>query len=350
MPFLRNAWYVAMWAQDLADTPRPQRILDEPLVFYRSSQGDIHALADACPHRYAPLHLGKIIGDRLRCQYHGLEFDGAGACVRNPHASGRIPPGARVRSYPAIEKHTLIWVWMGDGPGNPADIPDFSLFDTADPAVVSRREWMRMKAHYYRITENLLDLSHATILHEGVLGNEEMVAAKINMEQTGTTLKVSRFNGTVPPPRLYDLLFRRDGAAVDVWADIRWDLPGCLLNDTGATTPGGKRSEGTGVFGAHFLTPETETTTLYHFAAVRQNPRAWGEPIDSELRVLLSELRHEAFDAQDRVMIEGQQRNMDDAAVDKRKPVFLEVDAGPVRFRRIMDELIEKERAGLVEA
>jgi hypothetical protein len=41
---------------------------------------------------------------------------------------------------------------------------------------------------------------------------------------------------------------------------------------------------------------------------------------------------------------------MDDPAVDKRKPVFLEVDAGPVRFRRIMDELIEKERASLVEA
>ena len=55
-------------------------------------------------------------------------------------------------------------------------------------------------------------------------------------------------------------------------------------------------------------------------------------------------------DAQDRVMIEGQQRNMDDVAVDKRKPVFLEVDAGPVRFRRIMDELIEKERAALIEA
>ncbi|MDH7799809.1 MULTISPECIES: aromatic ring-hydroxylating dioxygenase subunit alpha [unclassified Beijerinckia] len=344
MTFLRNAWYVAMWSQDLGEAPQPRRILDEPLVFFRTADGKLCALTDACPHRQAPLHLGKIVGDRLRCQYHGLEFDTSGACVRNPHASGRIPPNAKVRAYPVVEKHTLVWVWMGESAADPLTIPDFSLFDTADPATVSRKEWMRMKAHYYRIVENLLDLSHATVLHEGVLGNEEMIPAKVSVEQNGATLNVSRLNENVPPPQLYNLLFKRDDAPVDIWASILWHAPSNLLNDTGATSPGGKRADGTGVFGAHFLTPETETTTLYHFAAVRQNPRTWGEPIDSELRALLSELRHEAFDVQDRVMIEGQQRNMDDPAIDKERPIFLEVDAGPTRFRRIMDELLRQDR------
>ena len=109
MTFLRNAWYVAMWSQDLVDQPKPQRFLDEPLVFFRSSQGDIHALADACPHRYAPLHLGKILGDRLRCQYHGLEFDGAGVCVRNPHLPSTSASPCFWRSTPGRCDSTASW-------------------------------------------------------------------------------------------------------------------------------------------------------------------------------------------------------------------------------------------------
>jgi len=114
--YLRNAWYVAAWSDDLADGGVLGRtILKEPVVLYRKADGNVAALQDRCPHRFAPLSMGKVLnGDRLQCPYHGLEFDPSGACVLNPHGTKNIPPRARVRSYPVTEKHKAIWIWMGE--------------------------------------------------------------------------------------------------------------------------------------------------------------------------------------------------------------------------------------------
>jgi len=87
--YLRNAWYVAAWSDNLADGQLLSRtILKEPIVLFRKSDGNVGALQDRCPHRFAPLHMGKIVGgDRVQCPYHGLEFDSSGACVLNPHGT-----------------------------------------------------------------------------------------------------------------------------------------------------------------------------------------------------------------------------------------------------------------------
>src|ERR1700736_5971695 len=113
--YLHNAWYVAAWSDDLADGQLLARtILKEPVVLYRKADGHVAALQDRCPHRFAPLSMGKIVhGDCLQCPYHGLEFDASGACTLNPHGTKNIPPRARVRSYPVTEKHKAIWIWMG---------------------------------------------------------------------------------------------------------------------------------------------------------------------------------------------------------------------------------------------
>src|SRR5687767_14377868 len=80
--YLRNAWYVAAWSDDLADGQLVARtILKEPIVLFRKADGNAGALQDRCPHRFAPLHMGRIVGgDRIQCPYHGLEFDSSGAC------------------------------------------------------------------------------------------------------------------------------------------------------------------------------------------------------------------------------------------------------------------------------
>ncbi len=345
MIFLRNTWYMAFWSEALVSNQLvSRRILNEPLVFFRDHHGHVTALVDACPHRFVPLHLGSLTTEgNIRCGYHGLEFNSAGECVRNPHASGKIPPGASVKSYPLLEKHSIIWIWMGEQPPNPELIPDFSIFDTADPAIVSKREWMLMNANYMLINENLLDLSHASVLHHGILGNEEMIPAEIKVQQTGRQIRVSRWMPRVPAPALYDQLYKRDGGIVDIWADQRFDCPGCFLNDTGATDPNMPRTSGTGVYGTHFLTPETEVTTHYHFAAVRQNPISWGEPIDSELKIVLSDLRRQAFENEDKVMIDAQQRTFSDPHIDTSRPVSLEVDIGPAKCRQLMSKLIREE-------
>ena len=113
MTFLKNAWYVAAWSAELeAGRLLARRLLDEPVVLYRDSEGHAWALADRCPHRFAPLSMGQLVNGHVQCRYHGLRFEGGGACVHNPH--GPVPRAAHVRSYPLLERYSAVWIWMGD--------------------------------------------------------------------------------------------------------------------------------------------------------------------------------------------------------------------------------------------
>src|SRR5665213_2978973 len=76
--FLRNSWYVAGWNHELIDGKNLARtILERPIVLYRGESGKIVALDDRCGHRAAPLSMGRIEGDDIRCMYHGMKFDPA---------------------------------------------------------------------------------------------------------------------------------------------------------------------------------------------------------------------------------------------------------------------------------
>lgn len=52
--------------------------------------GEVHALANACPHEGNPLVEGEVLGDVLECAYHGWRFDLAtGSCVLGTRAARR---------------------------------------------------------------------------------------------------------------------------------------------------------------------------------------------------------------------------------------------------------------------
>ena len=195
--YLRNAWYVAAWSDNLADGQLLSRtILKEPIVLFRKSDGHIAALQDRCPHRFAPLHMGKIVGgDRVQCPYHGLEFDSSGACVLNPHGTKNIPPRARVRSYPVTEKHKAIWIWMGEQPPDLAKVPDFSVLDNVPEMHATKRDRITIRANYELIIDNLLDLSHTSYLHDGILGNSDTTAT---MSSSAVTPAMRRHRGYSP--------------------------------------------------------------------------------------------------------------------------------------------------------
>ena len=342
MKYLQNCWYVALWGNDLAEGAVVQRrILGVPLAIYRDHEGHISALTNACPHRFAPLSEGKVTDEgMLQCPYHGLQFNAQGKCVHNPHGGGVIPRAAQVRAYAAVEKDGVIWVWMGNQTPDVDLIPDYPLL--ADPTMLrSRMDWLCINARYELVIENLLDLSHVGFLHDGILGNRETAAAKIHVDQEQNRIRIGREMTNVTCPGLFDLLYRRDGGRVDMWTNITWTAPATLINDAGVVDVGEDKSAGTGIFGHHFLTPESEHTTLYHFCAVMQNPTP--QASQESVRQQLSDLRRKAFDEQDNVIIAAQQKALLDPAVDTSSPVLMDVDAGPVRFRRLLDRLIAAE-------
>lgn len=108
--YLHNCWYVAAWNYEInAETLLARTIINEPLVFFRKSDGSVAALQDRCCHRSAPLSIGRREGDALRCMYHGLKFDCSGKCIEIP-GQDVIPPQACVRSFPVLERHSWVWV------------------------------------------------------------------------------------------------------------------------------------------------------------------------------------------------------------------------------------------------
>ena len=344
MTFVTNAWYGAIWSQDLGDQPVARRILDRPLVLFRTQTGKIAVLEDACPHRFAPLHLGQVVDDAIRCPYHGLEFNSDGKCVRNPHNAGRIPPAAKVKSYIAEERYGMVWVWLGHQKADTDLIPDYSIFERMDTSARSKQDWLIIKANYVLVIENLLDLSHVAVLHEGVLGNAETMNADISVSEDEEGLCVDRIMPDVPPPELVQVLFPDNAGRVDHWATIRLMGVSSLLNDTGATRVGAPREEGAGMHGAHILAPIDEVTTLYHFCAVRW--AAGGvDGSDPQVREKLSSLRRIAFAEQDGPIMEAQQRALLDSAIDTSRPALFDIDAGPARFQRRMQTLLKREIA-----
>jgi vanillate O-demethylase monooxygenase subunit len=125
--FLKNTWYVAALAREVTRfAPLARKLLCENVVIFRSHGGRVAALEDRCPHRFAPLSMGRMSRDGLVCGYHGMEFDADGKCIANPTQPDEpIGPRACVRSYPVVERHNLIWIWMGDASlADEAAIPD----------------------------------------------------------------------------------------------------------------------------------------------------------------------------------------------------------------------------------
>ncbi len=166
--FLKNTRYVAAWSHEIqANHLLPRTITQIPLLFWRDQSGRVVALADRCCHRAAPLSKGRLEGDRIRCMYHGLLFDTTGKCVEIP-SQEFIPPAAKVRAYPVVERYKWIWVWMGDiDRADPSLIPDTHYLD--DAGWRGTPGYMYYDANYLLITDNLLDFSHLSYVHESTL-------------------------------------------------------------------------------------------------------------------------------------------------------------------------------------
>ncbi len=338
--FLRNCWYVAAWDHEVTRMNLLRRILlDEPVVLYRTEDGRPVALADRCCHRHAPLSRGRLRGDALECPYHGFTYDPSGACIAVP-GQASIPPGARVRSYPVVERYHWVWIWMGDPAlADPAAIEDFHWMD--DPHWRFAGERLQLQANYVLLVENLLDLSHLTYVHPTTLGTEKVAQTPMKAERFERGVRVTRWVMDSPPPPF----FQRAGgfapdARVDRWQIIDWTPPafvrldvGCALAGTGARA--GDRSHGITMRNLNAITPETARTTHYFWA------QAHDFGLDKKwLTDLIFENVHTAF-LEDLAILGAQQRNIEEGGEPPR--IDMNHDAGGIAARRMLETLIADE-------
>lgn len=339
MAFLKNAWYLAAWASEIGDRPLGRMIAGEPIAIFRQESGALAAIGDRCPHRFAPLHLGKVVGDAIECPYHGLHFGGNGHCVLNPHGKGNIPEAAQVPGYPLVERHRGIWIWLGDSDrADPVLIPDYAVMDSTPVSAIVENH-LEANANYQLLTDNILDLTHADYLHAGSLGNGSVTQTMPSVREADDAVHADWWITGFPAPPALGMHLPEPAAPADHWLEVKWTAPGNMALRVGATPAGQPREAGIDSVSLHIMTPATDTTTHYFFANARNF-----KIDDPEMTVLFRELIANQFLGEDKPMIEAQQKMMGTTDLFSLKPVLLPQDVAAVRVRRKLESLIKKEQ------
>lgn len=342
MNYARNTWYVAGWSCDL----EPQKpfhidILGEPIVIFRAQSGRLIALEDRCVHRLAPLSLGRCEGDNLRCMYHGFLYNPEGQVTEIP-GQDQVPAKAKIKSYPIVDRHSWLWVWMGD----PA-LADESLIPPAigpdHPDWILGHGYLDYDAEARLICDNLLDFSHLTYVHANSFGSGDEHATtppKVTPIERGVSFSrwvPNATGGNVDPK----------AEPVDRWGSYDFLIPGILLMKNGTFPLGTADASNyeepdysqaiSGVMHtSQAVTPLGKGKARYFFC--------WGPHKDfgdEKLRDTLMNIALQAFN-EDKVMIEAQQKVID--ATEEPKILASVHDRGIMLFNRMVEKLIAEEQ------
>jgi len=336
--WVRNAWYVAGWSHELeAGKVVARTIINDPLAFYRKQDGTAVVFEDRCCHRFAPLSKGRVEQDDLRCMYHGLKFAPDGRCVEIPGQS-LIPQSAAVRRYPAVESGSWLWVWMGDAAlADPALVPASIALD--DPGYRLKASQMDYAADYQLIDDNLLDLSHLSYAHEKTLGlgSPQWADERPRIIRLDRGVRVQRWLRNQVRGYVRNETY-------DMWNAYDFLVPGIFLMRTAWYAPGTadrlqlKPPTEAPVFlrcDEQAVTPTTARSSRYFFATGARSGDIDQTQLDRMYGVV------EAAFGEDKDIIEAQQIVIDRDPTRRMLPTSF--DAGPTQFRRILQEMVERE-------
>lgn len=172
---LHRNWYAACTADELTGfKPIGRTIMGEHLVVFRDADRQPVALADRCLHRAAKLSEGTVADGCVKCPYHGWAYDARGQVVHIPSEGPERcdRPGKKAESFPCLEAHGLVWVWLGEAGVAPTHEPFSMPWYQADG-------WKT----YYMITafengvtnlaENFMDVPHTVFVHADWFRNEK---------------------------------------------------------------------------------------------------------------------------------------------------------------------------------
>jgi vanillate O-demethylase monooxygenase subunit len=337
----RNAWYMAGWDKDVpAGEVVAMTILGQMLALARDDSGAVFAMEDRCPHRAAPLSKGKCEAGGIRCWYHGVRFAADGRAVEIP-GQDTIPPALKVRTFPVVERHAAIWVWMGDAAmADPEQIVDFVGYRHPDWAMTPGR--LDYEAPARLIHDNLLDLSHIAYVHKDTFagGSDASATGWLSSKVTNITLPngvaVERANCGMPPNANSGLGANRSG---DLWNRYQFTVPGVFILTTeryaAGTIDPAKMARCPGkslltTFTCQAVTPLTAETACYFFAFGSNDPAK---------QDFFANLGRAAF-LEDKVMIEAQWQVMQASGT---QIMPLAMDQAVLKYEAVNKRLLKAE-------
>ena len=339
MEYVKNAWYVAGWSSEFADELRRVTLLEENVVMFRHSKGKVVAMEDLCPHRQLPLSKGKRIGDDIQCGYHGLTFNCEGQCIRIP-GQDNLPASAYVTAYPVHEKHDIVWIWLGDpAKADPSDVFDMPQF--TDPNWHAHQgEALHLKSHYLNVAENLVDPAHVSFVHPTTLGNASSENVPVKVSTDSEVITAWRWIRDAPPIGFFKNFGDFTGN-VDRWHYYYLHLPCTAVIDFGSADVAAnlnedERDQGVRIFALHFITPIGPNYSIDRWMHIR-NSAVGDEAASTQMDVMFQTAFNE-----DKAILEAIQ--IEEMRPQKRRPIRIAIDKGPIAYRKRIDQLIEAEK------
>lgn len=162
---MRRYWQPAALSDELQGNRPvvPVKLLNENLVLFRDTEGELGLIARACPHRGADLCFGRLEDNGLRCPFHGWHFGRDGQCLEQPGEPDGSTMHERITttSYPVIEKNGIIFAYLG--PGEPPPFPNLDCFRAPSSHVFAFKGlW---ECNWLQAMEVGIDPAHASFLH-----------------------------------------------------------------------------------------------------------------------------------------------------------------------------------------
>ena len=345
--YVRNAWYVAAASDEIVAAPLGRTICGQRMVVFRGAGGVVSVLEDFCPHRGAPLSLGRIRDDgAIVCGYHGLIMGGDGRCVGMP--GQRVRP--TIRAYPAIERYGFVWVWPGDKSlADPANLHPLPWAESPEWAYAGGL--YHVACDYRLMIDNLMDLTHETYVHATSIGQREIEEAAPATRVESNAVITSRFMSNIAAPPFWRAALRgnhlADDVPVDRWQICRFTPPSHVMIEVGVAhaghgghaAPADKKVSSIVV---DFITPETETSIWYFWGMARNFNVG-----DAALTATIRDGQAAIFQ-EDVGILEAQQRNLTEQP--ERHLMRLNIDMGGFEARRILERLVAEERNDLLRA
>lgn len=227
--FFRNFWIPALLSAELPDPDGPPvrvRLLNEDLVAFRNSEGQVGLLDAHCPHRRAELYFGRNEESGLRCVYHGWKFNVAGQCVDMPNEENGCQIAGRMTTtaYPIVERGGIVWAWMGNENDQP-QLPEFEFSLVGEEQVHLSKCLMR--CNYLQALEGSIDYSHISFLHKEL----KDASASADVFGIGEQIKYANKDGrptisSKPTEYGMQIAARRNANETDYfWRLARWLMP-----------------------------------------------------------------------------------------------------------------------------